>query len=221
MIAAAQEHNVLLSIEHTRRWHPLYHAARNLILSGEIGALRTVVANQLGPRSMLFRNGTHIIDLICFFAGSSPQWVWAELEAGFDHFETYRGDGGHDPNAEPAASAYVHFANGIRAFYNGAKTAYPAIKLELYCENGHIEISDQGAYLTCATPRGRLATSPIVANPYSATMQLAAVAELVQILEQGGQLISSAQEARKSLEIMLSILTSHAKGNARVDLPAL
>ncbi len=79
MIAAAAEHNVLLSIEHTRRWAPAFHAARELIRSGELGSLRSITVNMYSPRSMLFRNGTHMVDMLNFFAEAEPQWVFAEL----------------------------------------------------------------------------------------------------------------------------------------------
>ena len=44
MIAAAKANNVLLSVEHTRRWGATYHAVRELIRSGELGPLRGIVS---------------------------------------------------------------------------------------------------------------------------------------------------------------------------------
>ena len=54
----------------------------------------------------------------------------AELEEGFDHFTEYESDGGHDPATDPAASAYIHFANGVRAFYNSLKIDLPGSQTE-------------------------------------------------------------------------------------------
>ncbi len=85
MIAAAEANEVILSVEHTRRWNPSYHAARELIRSGEIGALRGIVVNLLARRSMLFRNGTHMLDMICFFAESDPQWVISLVSESVEH----------------------------------------------------------------------------------------------------------------------------------------
>ena len=48
--------------------------------SGDIGRLSQIVVQMGGPRSMLFRNHTHAIDLVNFLADSEPVWVWAELE---------------------------------------------------------------------------------------------------------------------------------------------
>ena len=62
MIAACETNGVPISIDHTRRWWPAYHRARKAIREGAIGGVRRIVAHMGGPRAMLFRNGTHLID---------------------------------------------------------------------------------------------------------------------------------------------------------------
>lgn len=219
MIAAAEANNVLLSIEHTRRWSPLFHAAQTLIQSGELGPVRGIISHLYSPRSMLFRNGTHMVDIICFFADSEPQWVFAELEEGFDHFTEYKSDGGHDPATDPAVSAYIHFANGVRAYYNGLKITMPGSQFEIICDQGRIEVSDRGVEVIQAPSHYQWARANIPVTDYMESYQLGAVAELVHVLEHGGSLISPAHEARKTLEIMLAMLRSHELGNVRVNLP--
>ena len=217
MIAATEANDVLLSIEHTRRWDPKYLEVRELIHSGEIGSLRTITTNMLTPRAMLFRNGTHTVDTLCFFADSDPQWVFAELEEGFGHYTEYRGDGGHDPSSEPSVSSYIHFANGVRAYVNSAKTSSLAYSFELACDDGLIQISDTGATLVRSMSHPGSWSSPITPGDYLAEFQLAAIAELVHVIENGGDLVSPPREARKSLDIMLAMLKSHHLGNHRVD----
>ncbi|MBX3054387.1 MAG: Gfo/Idh/MocA family oxidoreductase [Caldilineaceae bacterium] len=219
MIEACQRHNVLLSIEHTRRWSPTFLAVRELIRSGQVGQLRSIVSSLYSQRAMLFRNGTHSIDMLTFFAESNPAWVWAELEAGFEHFTEYTGDGGHDPATDPAASAYIHFENGVRAFFNCIKIDMPGSQFELICDGGRIEVSDRGATLLRGTSHYEWARSEIPVDDYMYTYQIGALAELVHTLENGGELVSTGQEARKTLEIMLAILRSHHQGNVRVNLP--
>jgi len=219
MIAAAEANNVLLSIEHTRRWSPIFLKARSLIRSGDFGPLRAITANMYSPRSMLFRNGTHLMDMICFFAEAEPAWVFAELEEGFDHFTEYKSDGGHDPKTDPAASAYIHFANGVRAYYNSLKVTMPGSQFELLCDQARLEVSDRGVAVIRAGNHTEWARANLPTEEYMYTYQLAAVAELIQVLEQGGELISPAREARKTLAIMLAMLNSHEQGNVRVNLP--
>ncbi len=97
MIAACEENGVKMSIDHTRRWLPLFHKVRDTIRQGTIGPLTSLTAVLGGPRAMLFRNGTHLIDAICFFAEATPTMVSALLEDGFDLWDRYRGDGGKLP----------------------------------------------------------------------------------------------------------------------------
>lgn len=219
MIAAAEANNVLLSIEHTRRWSPTFHKARELIRSGEFGPLRTIISNMFSPRAMLFRNGTHMVDMIMFFAESDPIWVWSELEEGFDHFTEYKSDGGHDPATDPAATAYIRFANGVRAYYNTVKVTLPGSQFELTCDNARLEVSDRGLTLIRGHEHYQWSRAEVVADDYMYSYQLGALAELIHVLENGGDLVSPAQEARKTLEVMLAILKSHELGNNRVNLP--
>jgi predicted dehydrogenase len=171
------------------------------------------------PRAMLFRNGTHLMDMICFFAEADPAWVFAELEEGFDHFTEYKSDGGHDPRTDPAASAYIHFANGVRAYYNSLKIPMPGSQFELVCDKARIEVSDRELTVIHGLGHGEWARATLPVDDYMYTYQLAAVAELIQVLEQGGSLISPANEARKTLAMMLAMLKSHELGNVRVNLP--
>ena len=219
MIAATEANDTLLSVEHTRRWGGTFHAVRELIRSGELGRLNGITANLLGPRSMLFRNGTHIVDTICFFAESAPQWVFAELEEGFSHFTEYKGDGGKDPATDPAASGYIHFANGIRAFYNGLKTTSSSgSDWQLFCEKGRIDINNNTATVIESSFVSGSSRTILEPDEYMHTHQLGAVAELIDVLENGGELVSPGTEARKTVQILLMFLKSHELGNLRVDL---
>jgi predicted dehydrogenase len=219
MIRAAEANGVLLSVEHSRRWDPKYRKAREMVHSGELGALRTIAMSLYSPRAMLFRNGTHMVDMVCFLAGADAEWVSAELEEGFDTYATYQGDGGHVPSSEPSASAYIHFANGVRAQLNLVKTRVSTLGFELACDDGLIRVSDLGLAVVKSDGHGESLSSPLLAQAYAAEFQLAAVAELIHVLEHGGALVSPARAARQALEIMLAMLRSHQLGNARVNLP--
>ena len=220
MIEATAREGVLLSVEHTRRWSHEFHLVRQLIRSGTYGSLRNIVANLYGPRAMLFRNGTHTVDMICFFAESDPEWLTAILEPGFEEYGEYLGDGGHDPASEPAANAFIQFANGVRAYYNGVKSNFTGMQFELLLDDARIEVSDRRT--TVITSSGHLdwAYQDLVSDrAFALVHQAGAVAELVHVLDHGGTLESPGPEGRKSLEILLAILHSHVEGNAKVALP--
>ena len=141
MIEACEANGTLLAVDHTNRWGPHYDVAREAIRSGSIGAVQRIVATLGGPRAMMFRNGTHLVDGVCFFADSEPEWVFAELEPGYDHYDRYLGDGGRDPATDPAVSGYVHFRNGVRAFVNANKSQFAAsFTFQVYGETGMLDV---------------------------------------------------------------------------------
>ena len=129
MLAACEANGVVLSVDHTRRFTPLWRYAKEQLLDkGEIGEVQWVFARLQGPRAMLFRNGTHVVDAMLWFTGTTgnepkPSWVMADMEAGYEDFDRYgqRGmDGGKDPSLEPAVNGYVAFENShVRAFFAG------------------------------------------------------------------------------------------------------
>ncbi len=220
MIEVTAREGVLLSVEHTRRWSHEFHLVRQLIRSGTYGSLHNIVANLYGPRAMLFRNGTHTVDMICFFAEASPAWLTAVLEPGFEEYGEYRGDGGHDPASEPAANAFIQFANGVRAYYNSAKSNFTGMQLELLLDDARIEVSDRRTVVITGSGHLDWSYRDMVSDrAYAMVHQAGAVAELVHVMDHGGTLASPGTEARQSLEILLAALQSHVEGNAKVTMP--
>lgn len=223
MIAACAEHGAALSVDHTRRLRGSWLQLRDLVVSEELGSLRQVVATMAGPRAMMFRNGTHLIDMICFLVGSAPEWVIAELEADHEHYgPAYAGDGGRDPATDPGVDAYVHFRNGIRSHISITKT--PSGRgwgFELICERGRYFASD--GVVDVWDDSGR---RPLDAPTHIYEAQMAGVAELVQYLDAVGSgdgkptpLISPATDALHTVEILLGMLRSQHEGNQKVTLP--
>ena len=147
MLHATEQNGTILSIDHTRRWQPLWrHTREEIVGGGRIGDVQYVIGTLSGGRAMLFRNGTHCVDAICYFADSDPEWVSAELEDGYEDYSEYKGDGGHDPSTEPSAHGYIHFANGVRGYYaGGPKTTQSGFRVEIVGTNGYILINDKVA----------------------------------------------------------------------------
>jgi predicted dehydrogenase len=220
MIAAIEQHGTAVAVEHTRRWDPFFHRAKEIIDAGMIGAVRTIVGTLHGERAMIFRNGTHVVDLICYYAGAAPTAVFARLEEGFEGFTEYRGDGGHAPESEPGASAYIEFANGVRAFYNGTKGTYTNVEWDIVGSTGRIRINGTVAELW-TTEQG---TGQQVARPFPAGMVMkgaiqGAFEELIQALEGQAEIRSTPRAARQTVEILIAMLASQQQGNRLVQLP--
>ncbi len=221
MIAACSENQTLLSVEHTRRWDPTFLRARQLIQSGDLGPLRTIVVEMFSPRAMLMRNGIHVIDLFSFFADADarPQWLVGELEEGFESYGSYSGDGGRDPDQDPSASAFIRYSKGLRIFLNMYKTAMPGWQMQITCDKGRLEMSDRSARLIRPQSHYDWPVSDLDVGSYLYTHQLGAVNELVEAIEGHRELICSGTEARKALEIALAIMRSNARGSQPVKLP--
>lgn len=228
MIAACEAHNVVMSIDHTRRWRPVWHQARNLIRSGEIGPLKRIVATLAGPRAMLFRNGTHLLDAVCFFADSGIDWLMAELDdEHHGHAPRYTGDGGRRPELDPGGSAYIHYSNGVRAFINASKSGMGGFGLELHCERGCLTVDDRTGAVGVWTPgaAGRTDHWLIPAAQTTVGNLRGGIEELITHLEarQRGEtpepLVSPPQAGRQVLEILLGIFQSNHAGNAKISFP--
>lgn len=223
MIAACEDNEVKLSIDHTRRWSPLFHKVRGIVNDGIIGPLSLITGSLGGPRAMLFRNGTHLIDAMCFFAQSNPRRVSAFLEDGFDDWDRYRGDGGKLTDSEPGATGTIEFENGIRAVCRGTKQTLPLFGLELAGLKGQITfpLDDRTAELITqgATSLDPLRTT-LRAEHYQVHGLVAAYQELIKLIEDGGESISSPRKARKALQIILGFLESHQEGSRLLKVPS-
>jgi predicted dehydrogenase len=219
MIEACAASNTILSIDHTRRFNPLWrHTKEEIVDKGVIGSVHYIIGTLSGPRAMLFRNGTHLIDAICYFADSAPEWVMAELEPGYEDYAEYRGDGGHDPQTEPAASGYIHFKNGVRGFYPcGFKSStVKDFRLEIMGSEGIIFIDKNGA-----TIHKDSGVEPIQAPDWPVVDIPAGIQELVRLVAEGGQPVSPGTEALKVVEIIMGFLESQRQGNAKIPITSL
>lgn len=220
IIAAVERNGTVLAVDHTRRWDPYFHRVKEVIAAGMIGTVRTIVGTMHGPRAMLFRNGTHIVDLMNYYAGAAPTHVFAKLEAGFEDFTAYRGDGGREPESEPGASGFILYANGVRGFFNGTKGTYDGVEWDVTGSDGRIRINAMTAELW-AREQG---TGAQICRPFPATMVMkgaiqAAFEEIIHILEHGGTPRSTARDARLTLAVLLGMLASQQQGNVLVALP--
>jgi UDP-N-acetyl-2-amino-2-deoxyglucuronate dehydrogenase len=211
---ACEKHDVLLSVDHTRRWFPLWHRCHELVTEGAIGEVGTVIVMHTGPRSILFRNGTHSLDAIYWFAGAQPEWIVGEVEKGYEDYSEYRGDGGHDPDTEPSANAYIHFANGVRGNYIGEKKTYSTVRLQVMGSEGRLHIDEMGG--AQIVKEGKV--SEVEVPVWEVEGIEAGVHELVNVMEGKGVLSCDVHDGHTVVKMMLGILESHQKGNAKVAL---
>ncbi len=216
---AVEANGVLFSVDHTRRWEPLWtHLKQQVLAGGQLGEVQYVVGTLGGKRASLFRNGTHLIDALCYLADSEPEWVFAELEKGFEDYTAYRGDGGRDTTLEPSASGYIHFRNGVRGFYTGTskQTSGPKWFFEVVGSEARLLVDKEDAKLL----RGSGEDGETITVPDSDLSGISlGVRELIQALDQDRETNSPMAAAMNVMEVIFGFLESQRRGNVRVDLP--
>ena len=216
MLEAVDKNSCLLSIDHTRRFTSLWHHIKSeIIANGEIGELQYITGTLSGRRASIFRNGTHLIDALCYLADSAPDWVFAELETGYENYTEYRGDGGRDPKLEPSASGYIHFKNDVRAFYAGTSknTAGPKWRFEIMGSQAYIQI-EKGAKIFRKDSIERIEPPKWEIEGISAGAR-----DLVLALDENREVASPAKEALHVVEIIHGFLKSQQRGNTKIHLP--
>lgn len=224
IVAAAASSGVPICVDHTRRWMPEFVEARRLVRSGAIGRLSQMVLQIGGPRAMLFRNHTHAIDLLNYYADADPQWVIAELEPDLaDYGTVYRGDGGTDPSTDPGANYYVAFANGVRAYVSGMKDTVPDLSVDLIGPRGRLRLDVEGFRLVTFESEDLRSKAPVariehISANWTVSGIQAALLDLIAAMETGREPASSARTARRTVAITQAILESQALGNVRVPV---
>ena len=204
------------------RSHPTLHAPvaarqrKKSSIKASSAPVQYVIGTLSGPRAMLFRNGTHTLDAICYYAGEQPQWVVAELEEGYENYAEYRGDGGHVPATEPGANGYIHFAGGVRGFYIGGSKTTPAPKqqLEVVGTTGRlIMVSDGGTLYRGEEPE------PLAPPTWPVEGIPAGIHELIAAMDQGVESVSPGRAGHTVVELISGFLESQKQGNVPVPIP--
>lgn len=218
MLAACQANGAVLSVNHTYRYTPIFVQVREMLRAEAFGKLRRLYAYINHPRAMLFRNGSHFVDALCFWADAKPLWVMAELESGFDDFDSYKADGGRDASLDPSADAHIHFENDVRAYLSLAKVNNTHSGFIVVCDEAVLEVNvtDRMVTVTRASPSQSRSVEQLVVHDFQHEWELAGIHELIHLLDHGGTPLSSGASARQTVAVLMAILRSHTTGNARV-----
>ena len=220
MIEACRAQHVPLLIDHSMRWWADYVEARALIRSGAIGQVQRVMVTGCGPRAMLFRNTTHVLDMLNFLIDAEPEWVSGELDDQWaDYPPRYAGDGGKKPETDPGATAVIHYKNGIRALVNCSQVPVSYREWDVLGDKGRLRVGFLANELWRKMDDGSMLMSPLRAKATTRADMAAAIHELIDLIEHGGTGSSTGEDARRTLSLLLGILQSNAAGGARISFP--
>ena len=85
MVSAVEENNVAFNLGTNRRWHTGFDKMKEIIDSGEIGKLRTLI---IYSNSTLFNSASHHFDLILRLNSDVPaSWITGYLPQGDSVFD--------------------------------------------------------------------------------------------------------------------------------------
>jgi predicted dehydrogenase len=226
IVEAVERYGTKMLVDHTRCFDPAFVAVRDRVREGYIGDLTRIVAYLGGKRAMLFRNSTHLLGSVIFFAESSPKWIIAALDQGFEDYGLeYKGFGGKDPAQDPGATLVVEFANGVRSLVTASKrTPAAGVQIDLLGTRGRIIVSDREtrAWQSREEEGGlepRDVTWPQGIDHSLGVRLVPAVDQLVRMVRHDAPGNSPPRAARDVLELMLSALKSQAEGMTPVHLP--
>jgi predicted dehydrogenase len=152
LIDACTAHGTVLITNHERRYDPRYRTAKKLLESGKIGTLRSIHAflptggfrgtsSPLLGGGPLLHDGTHLVDMIRFFAGN--------LASATGLIRRY----GRDRGFEDHAAALLETADGVPVFIEaGGAVGYFGFGIELRGTQGMIKIGNGFQTLHVARP---------------------------------------------------------------------
>ncbi|MBX3000310.1 MAG: Gfo/Idh/MocA family oxidoreductase [Caldilineaceae bacterium] len=230
IVRACRDANVVLSVNHSRRWNPVFLEAKRMIEEGVIGDLISMfgvcqgvkpfpawTADEEGP---LLHDAVHAFDLFRLYAGE-VDWV-----VGTAHRRK------HPFRVEDISDAIFTFKNGVSAVAMvNELTKYARFGVELQGTDGVIRLEYGGNQWWLAVERTNRLNEPdpriewymLEPRPFPETPQVSpigtAIEELVDCIENGGEPSSNGEDGVASLEMVMAIYESQRQGNCPVSLP--
>jgi len=218
MVEACQAAGVLLAVNHTRRWEPIYIRAKQLLLDGAIGRIQAIVGYYPGK---VFTMGTHLFDLMRFFGGDI-RWVCGQSP-----------DPRLSSDEEGSLSGQVQFHSGATGcIVSGWNRANHVFELDIFGSAGRLRVSGDGAAMDFfrfeESPRysgyrelvpddktGRFVRD---GQPQVSRL-VSAMRDVIDCLGSGKQPACSGQDGLAAVDIACALCESVKQGNSRVALP--
>jgi len=210
MIKACKENNVILCIDHTRRFDNLWRKAKEIVDSGVIGDVKIINAYSTAG---LQNGGSHLFDLLRFFNGEVDT-VYAKLKK--------------DGTTDPSGIGFLKFKNGSHAFVDIDFRDYVLFQINLICSKGMLKCGgmirgDKAFELFVSKPSltqtGLLELQREEFPEVKGEMALVnAINEIVESIETGKRLVSTGEDGLKQLEICTAFYESD-RLNSEIKIP--
>jgi predicted dehydrogenase len=210
-VRACRERGTLLAINHNRRWHPVWRAARDLIREGAIG--QVMHASVQWPTGRLGNVGTHLFDALHMLLGGRTTAVSGTLDANVP--PDCRGPQFRDPGG----SGVVWFDGGVKAFIDAPSAARWPMICRVVGAAGLIELRRDSAEIELWTSSGGRSPLPGVASDGLTSVDRAVI-DIVECLTRGGgEPANTGEDGVAALEVVIGFHCSHRRRAELVSLP--
>jgi predicted dehydrogenase len=214
MTRLCAEHDVVLLIDHQRRFDPFHRLIAAFLDEGRLGRIQQVTCYYTAG---VANTGTHLFDLLRFYLGD-VKWVEGRISANAS-----------SNDADPNIDGWLEFADGTVAGIHACDArAYTIFEIHLLGTKGRLRVTSHGfsAEFEEAGDSGRYsgyrelfpAMLPIDARG-SHEVMLNGVAHLLDCMETGRKPVSSGEDGRAALEIICALSQSALACGKRVEIP--
>jgi len=244
MVAAFEKQKLKLAIAHQTRYSPALRHARQFIADGGLGDILELRGrgkeDRRGGGEDLMVLGTHIMDLMRFFAGE-PQWCFAQVRDGrkpVTKEEVRDGAEGIGPLAGDEIHAMYRFAGTMMGYFSTQRVAHGAAKrfgLQVFASKGILTMT------TGAVPEIWFTEDPswqpgvskavwkqissagvdkpeTLSDPNHGFGNRLIALDLIRAIETDTQPRGSIYDGRAALEMILAVYESH-RLKAHVEFP--
>ncbi|MBA4349528.1 MAG: hypothetical protein C0415_06030 [Thermodesulfovibrio sp.] len=219
LVKKASELNKLLIVNYMRRWDLFYTECKNMLQSGELGRIETIVAY---VDTALFMNSSHMLDMIIYFGGD------IHSAAGYlDRMNEPRIVHGRK---DYGGMATIKHKNGIITFLKatGESQRNHFFELDFQCTKGRLRILDDDIRYEVYKFKDSLHNTGLEEllleytkfNDNKSERLVNAYNDILSYIKYKKQPAFSATEALKSLELINLIYESDTKNHIPV-IPSL
>ena len=213
MVEAVERNGAFFNLGTNRRWHTGFDKMKEIIDSGELGELRTLIIYSNGT---LFNTASHNFDLVLRLNSDQPaSWASAYLP---NTDELIDGDVRRE---DPVGQGVIQFENGVTAH---ALLSPRSSEWEAICTKGSTTCWNNGwkweVRRQTDIPGWRRCLAPDTFPEFereSSTGNL--VKDLVHALDTGEPTRGGVRVAHASTELIFAFIESHRRDGARVRLP--
>ena len=244
MVAALEKRNLKLAIAHQTRYSPTLQHVQKIIADGKLGDILELRGrgkeDRRGGGEDLMVLGTHVMDLMRFFAGD-PKWCFARVRDGgklVTKSQVRDGAEGIGPLAGDEIHAMYHFGGTTTGYFSTHRARHGASKrfgLQIYGTKGILTmttgavpeiwlVEDPSWQPGRSKAKWKRISSAGIDKPESLTdrghhfgNRLIAL-DLIRTIETNTQPKGSVYDGRAALEMILAVYESH-RLNKPVELP--